>query len=98
MNLVDKSDPKSYYAKEFPSLFTGLGEVDLEYSIKMKPDAEPYVLNMPRRIPLPQMDKVKKELERMQKLNVIKATEWCSPMVIVPKPNGDLRICTDLEQ
>ena len=100
VNHVDKSDPKSYYTKEFPSLFTGLGEVDGEYSIKIKPDAEPYVLNTPRRIPLPQMDKVKKELERMQRLNVIKpvgeATEWCSPMVIVPKPNGDLRICTDL--
>ena len=100
VNLVDKSDPKSYYAKEFPALYTGLGEVDGEYSIKIKPDAEPYVLNTPCRIPLPQMDKVKKELEQMQKLNVIKpvgeATEWCSPMVIVPKPNGDLKICTDL--
>ena len=23
-------------------------------------------------------------------------TEWCSPMVVVPKPNGTVRICVDL--
>ena len=23
-------------------------------------------------------------------------TEWCAPMVVIPKPNGDVRICVDL--
>ena len=23
-------------------------------------------------------------------------TEWCHPLVIVPKPNGDVRLCVDL--
>ncbi len=46
------------------------------------------------------MDKVKAELDRMQKLGVIskvsEPTEWCCPMVIAPKPNGQIRICVDL--
>lgn len=27
---------------------------------------------------------------------VNRATDWCTPMVMVPKKNGDLRICVDL--
>ena len=38
----------------------------------------------------------------MQEMGVIKPvdepTEWCHPIVVVPKPNGDLRICLDLTQ
>ena len=93
-------DTKTKYQKEYPKLFTGLGEVEGEYKIKLKSDAQPYVLNSPRRIELPLMDSVKTELERMVKLKVIipvqEATDWCSPMVVVPKPNGELRICADL--
>ena len=36
----------------------------------------------------------------MESLGVIskidEPTEWCSPMVVVPKPNGTVRICVDL--
>ena len=101
VDLVDQEmDTKTKYQKEYPKLFTGLGEVEGEYKIKLKSDAQPYVLNSPRRIALPLMDSVKTELERMVKLKVIipvqEATDWCSPMVVVPKPNGELRICADL--
>ena len=46
------------------------------------------------------MLKVKSELERMEKLGVIKRvnvpTKWYTGMVVVPKPDGRLRICADL--
>ena len=45
------------------------------------------------------MPKVKAELDRMKEMGVIEPvdnpTEWCSPMVPVPKPNGKVRICGD---
>ncbi len=46
------------------------------------------------------MNKVKEELKGMENLGVkapIKeATEWCSGVVVVPKPNGKIRICVEL--
>ena len=46
------------------------------------------------------MDSVKQELNRMEQLGVIariqEPTEWCSGMVMVPKQNGQVRICVDL--
>jgi hypothetical protein len=44
-------------------------------------------------------DKVKREIEQMEKLNIIRRvdepTEWINSMVVVPKPNGEVRICLD---
>ena len=46
------------------------------------------------------LPKVKSELERMEKLGVIRRvnvpTRWCTGMVVVPKPDGRIRICVDL--
>ena len=84
----------------FPSLFTGLGRLKDSYCIKLKQGAQPFALSASRRIPIPLLPKVKQELERMTKLGVItevtEPTDWCAGMVIVPKPNGQVRICVDL--
>jgi len=46
------------------------------------------------------MGKVRAELERMERLGVIAKvevpTEWCAGMVVVPKPDGNVRIRVDL--
>ena len=46
------------------------------------------------------MKKVKEEIERMLQLDVIEPvdepTEWRSPIVVVPKADGRVRICVDL--
>ena len=46
------------------------------------------------------MQAVKDELDHMQRLGVIEPvetpTEWCAGLVVVPKPNGRVRICVDL--
>jgi hypothetical protein len=50
----------------------------------------------------PLLPKVKQELEHMENLGVIRrldddeVTEYLSPMVVVPKKNGRVRICVDL--
>ncbi|XP_064212700.1 uncharacterized protein K02A2.6-like [Tribolium castaneum] len=85
---------------KYPEVFKGLGTLkNFEYTIEVKSDAQPWTLNTPRRIPLPMMDVVKKELDKMIREDVIEAinepTEWCAPMVIAAKKNGKIRVCSD---
>ena len=87
--------------KEFPKLFQGLGKLQCQsYSISLCNDAQPYALSTPCRVAIPLLPKVEAELMRMQELGVIEkvdqATEWCSGMVVVPKANGKVRICVNL--
>ena len=85
--------------EKFPQVFDGLGKLDGEYHIDLKDDARPYAVTTPRRVPLPLMDKVKEELDKKEKQGVIaridKPTDWCAPIVVVPKQNGKVRICVD---
>lgn len=75
--------------------------LEIPYEIKLKPDAKPYCLSQPRRVPLALMQKLKCKIDKIIKLNVIKPvegpTEWCSGMVIVKKRDTeDIRVCVDL--
>ena len=104
LKIVQKMDAVEVtknYKERFPKLFKGLGRLDRpDYKIKLKPDAKPYALSSPRRVPVPLLVKVKEELSRMEKIQFIskmdEPTEWCAGMVVVPKPNGKVRICVDL--
>ncbi|UYV63703.1 K02A2.6-like [Cordylochernes scorpioides] len=77
--------------EEYPKIFTGLGTLQGSYTIKLKDESRPHAIYTPRRIPIPLLNKTKEQLDQMQ------PTDWCAPMVIVPKPSSnDLRICVDL--
>ena len=51
----------------------------------------------PRRLPVSQIEAVDKELDKMEAEGIIEAigSPWSSPLVIVTKKNGDLRVCVD---
>ena len=88
---------KSYinYRGEYPDLFHGLGKMEGPYKIALKDDAQPFAINVPRRVALPRMDTTKKEPRRMEDAGVIvrveQPTDWCAPMVVVTKKD-DVRI------
>lgn len=88
--------------QEFPELYNRLGKISVgePVKIKVKKGTTPHQTFSPRHIPLPQIDKVVTELHKMLKLGVIrtidKPTTWCHPIVVVTKPNGDIRLCIDL--
>ncbi|KAL8584885.1 hypothetical protein ACOMHN_037588 [Nucella lapillus] len=86
--------------RQFPSLFTGLGKLEGEQTILLENNAKPFSQSVPRRVPVPLLKKVEAELNKMVEDEVIVPvdypTDWCSPIVVVPKTNGDVRICVDL--
>jgi len=90
--------------EKFPKLFSGLGQLEEEYQIKLLPDAQPHAISAPRRIALPLLPRVKEALDSMVENGVIRKlgpnepSEWCSGMVVVPKPNGSIRVCVDLTE
>ncbi len=57
------------------------------------------VVHPPRRVSVPLRQKVKDELDRMERLGVIERvrqpTEWVNSLVTVVKPNGKIRLCID---
>lgn len=85
--------------RDFPVVFRGHRKLQQEYEIVLKPDASPFALTSPRRIPLPLYRKTRTELQRIQEVGLSTAatqpTGWCTPMVVVRKPLRALRICVD---
>ena len=104
LNLVAKictiNTDKETIVLRFPKLFSGLGCLTEEYEIQLSKYAVPHALTTPRRVPLPLMEPVKSELQRMERESIITKVEgptnWCAGMVVVPKPNKKVCICVDL--
>ena len=90
---VNTSDPN--LMAEYKDVF---GCLQGEYRIITDPEVKP-VTHPPRKIPISMMYKLKAELERMKQLNVIdkidEPSDWASSLVIVEKPNGQIRLCLD---
>ena len=51
---------------EYKDRFEGLGEFNQQYKIELTEDTKPYALSTPRRIPIPQISLVEKELKSME--------------------------------
>ena len=88
---VDSVGTADYYKDNNPKLFGGLGRMSGgDYSIQLREDAVPFALSTPRRVSIPLMDVVKRELQRMEDLQVIRRVDtpmdWCAGMVVVAKP------------
>lgn len=68
------------------------------HKVKMKADVKPVQQKL-RRLPFAIRDDVSKELARLEKKGIIEKTdssEFISPLVVVKKSNGSLRLCVDL--
>ena len=66
-------------------------------SLQLKDDASPVFLKA-REVPYALRDEVERELDRLEAEGVITKTdytEWGTPIVVIPKPDGSVRICAD---
>lgn len=92
-------DRMSLLVEEFPEVFKkGLGMYKgPEVSLHVRPDAIPRFFKA-RHVPFPLQDEVNAELNRMVKegvLTPVKYSKWATPIRIVKKDDGSLRICGD---
>ena len=88
--------------EEFSDVFDGeLGTLQGEQHLKID-QSVPATIAPSRRVPLALKGKLREELERLTKLEVIQQvdepTDWVSNMVVATKSSGDLRICIDPRQ
>ena len=90
------NDLKTLLSKH-PKLFAeSLGTTkNFTAKLELKGDATPKFFH-PRPVPYAMKEKIEAELERLQKAGVIRrvsTSQWATPIVAVPKPDGSLRIC-----
>ena len=88
--------------EQFPECFSGLGKLkNFKLKIHINPDVTP-VAQPPRKVPFGLREAVTKQLDELLQKDVIEKveglTEWVSPLVVIPKKNGEVRICVDMRQ
>lgn len=83
---------------DFNDLFEGLGECKGEHHIKINPEVE-YVIHLIKKVIFTLLPKLKQELKRVKQLGVQEKvdqpTEWVNSILMLEKPDGNLRICLD---
>ena len=90
--IVDKHD----------AVFRGVGKLK-DYQLKIHVDPEVTPVAQPQRcVPFHICKYVENKLKELQDLDVIEVVErpmrWVSPLVAVPKSNGDVRVCVDMHE
>lgn len=83
---------------EYPDVFKGVGLLEGEIHFDVDKSVPPVQMPL-RRLPLGIRDKVRDELQRLERDGIIapvaEHTPWVSPLLIVTKPDGRLRLCID---
>lgn len=82
----------------FEDIFVGEGKLPGKLHLELTENPKP-VQQPVRRVPIAVKPKLKKELERLEKLGMIvpvkEPTDWISSMVVVMKSSGKVRLCID---
>ena len=101
INLKLRPDCKAHIMELYPDLFEGVSTMDgIEVKLDVDPSVPP-VVQPPRKMPQAIIKPLKKEIDQMLELKVIRkleineATDWCHNLVLVRKPNGKLRVDLD---
>ena len=101
-HICDNSRVCNMLLQNYANLFEGIGrlknaEVTLHIDERVPPIAQ-----ATRRIPFHMRKAVAKELMNQEEQGIIEKVEgptpWVSPLVIIPKKNGEIRLCIDMRR
>ncbi|KAI8511852.1 hypothetical protein Bbelb_109520 [Branchiostoma belcheri] len=96
---VQEAQTAQSILEEYKDVFEGIGQLPGEHWIQLDHSVPPKV-HPTRRIPVSLRDPLKAELDRMERLGVIRKvdepTDWVNSLVVVEKPRTvKLRVCLD---
>ena len=102
INNLAKEDSTAEIVDRYKSLFKGIGKLkDFQLKIPIDSSIEP-VCQTARRVPYHLRDKLSQKLKELEELDIIKKTtgltHWVSPVIVVPKSDGDIRLCVDMRR
>ena len=102
VDIAAVADTKTMIAGQYPELFRGVGKLNThQMKIHIREDAKPVAQPM-RRIPFNLRGKVERKLDELMKADIIEPvvgpTNWLNPVVVAPKPNGEIRLCLDMRR
>lgn len=88
---------KTNYISKFPKVFLGVGKlVDFQLKIPIDKSIQPVIQPL-RRISYHLRGKLEEKLNELVEQDIIEAvngpSQWTYPIVVVPKKNGDIRMC-----
>ena len=101
VSAQDLPDSVRQLCEKYPDIFKAeLGTVrSFKASIKVEEGAKPKFVRA-RSVPYSMREEVEKELERLVAegaLEPVTHSEWATPIVVIPKPDGRIRICGDFK-
>ena len=106
VNNVNKSESISgqleHLVKNYSDIFSdNLGLMKgFKVKINVEPNVSPKFVKA-RTAHFAMKDVVEAEIDKMEKEGILKSvsfSDWASPIVIVPKPDGNIRICSDYKR
>ena len=88
--------------EQYSKCFDGIGKLtDFELKLHIDPTIPP-VAQQQYRLPFSLREKVSKKLKDLEDKDIIEKTEgptpWVSPIICIPKADGDIRLCVDMRQ
>lgn len=96
--VTDSASLHKTLVARYPKLFRGIGCVRKEYKVVLQEGATP-VIQAARRVPHLLKKPLKKEVDRLEAAGIItrmdEPSDWVSPLVVVRKKNGHIRVCMD---
>ena len=87
---------------KYPQVFKGIGKLKgRTVQLHIDPDVKP-VAQVIRRTPFSLRSKVEEKIKELVDLDIIEPvqgpTPWVNPVVVVPKPGRDIRLCIDMRR